>query len=151
MLAHRFPEERYRHEPTGRRITRAGLAVWGSNRENEVTMATAEECRKALESLLGRIAGMSPQERAANFPERTVSARVPDLGLLFVSRLGPQGADPITEARPGGQPAQIRFTAKSDDLVWIAEDPKRFAQAWFTGKLKVEASFLDLLQLRKFL
>ena len=114
-------------------------------------MATAEECRKALEALLGRIADMNPEDRAAHFPERTVSARVPDLGLLFLSRLGPHGADPITEAAPGSKPAQIRFTAKSDDLVWIAEDPKRFAQGWLTGRLKVEASFLDLLQLRKFL
>jgi hypothetical protein len=114
-------------------------------------MATAEECRKALETLLGRITGMSAEERAAHFPERTVSARVPDLDLLFLSRLGPHGADPVTEAAPGDKPAQIRFTAKSDDLVWIAEDPKRFAQAWLTSKLKVEASFLDLLQLRKFL
>lgn len=114
-------------------------------------MATAQECRKALEALLGRIADMSPEDRAAHFPERTVSARVPDLSLLFLSRLGPHGADPVTEAEPGSKPAQIRFTAKSDDLVRIAEDPKRFAQAWLTGRLKVEASFLDLLQLRKFL
>jgi hypothetical protein len=114
-------------------------------------MATAEDCRKALETLLGRIANMNPADRAANFPERTVSARVPDLGLLFVSRLGPDGADPIEEAQPGSKPAQVRFTAKSDDLVWIAEDPARFARAWLTGKLKVEASFFDLLQLRKFL
>ena len=114
-------------------------------------MATAEECRKALEMLLGRITAMSPEDRAAHFPERTVSARVPDLGLLFLTRLGPHGADPVAEAAPASKPAQIRFTAKSDDLVWIAEDPKRFAQSWLTGKLKVEASFLDLLQLRKFL
>jgi hypothetical protein len=114
-------------------------------------MATAEECRKALETLLGRIAQMNPEARAAHFPERTVTARVPDLGLLFATRLGPHGADPVQEAAPGAKPAQVRFTAKSDDLVWIAEDPARFARAWLTGKLKVEASFLDLLQLRKFL
>lgn len=114
-------------------------------------MATADECRKALETLVGRIAEMSPQDRAAHFPERTMSARVPDLGLVFVTRVGPHGADPVVEAAPGDKPAQVRFTANSDDLVWIAEDLARFARAWFTGKLKVEASLLDLLQLRKFL
>lgn len=114
-------------------------------------MATAEECRKALESLTARIAGLDPAARAANFPERAMSCRVPDLGLTFVTRIGPHGADPVTEAAPGDKPAQVRFTAASDDLVWIAGDPARFARAWLTGKLKVEASFYDLLRLRKFL
>jgi hypothetical protein len=113
-------------------------------------MATAEECRKALEGLVGRIAGMDPADRAARFPDRTMSARIPDLNLLFQTRIGPHGADPVVEAPPGAKPAQVRFTANSDDLVWIAEDPARFARAWLTGKLKVEASLLDLLQLRKF-
>jgi hypothetical protein len=47
--------------------------------------------------------------------------------------------------------AQVRFTAKSDDLVAIAEDPGSFGRAWLTGRLKVEASILDLLRLRKLL
>ncbi len=38
-------------------------------------------------------------------------------------------------------------------MTWsaIAGDPASFARAWLTGKLKVEASLLDLLRLRKFL
>lgn len=114
-------------------------------------MATADACRKALDTLLGRISEMDPAERAANFPERTMSCRVPDLGLLFVTRIGPDGAAPVEEAAPGTPPAQVRFTANSDDLVSIAGDPASFARAWLTGKLKVEASIFDLLRLRKFL
>lgn len=114
-------------------------------------MATAEECRKALESLLGRITEMDPADRAANFPERTMSARVLDLGLVFATRIGPRGVDPVEEAAPGSPPAQVRFTANSDELVSIAADPGSFARAWLTGKLKVEANIFDLLRLRKFL
>lgn len=114
-------------------------------------MATAEECRKALEDLLGRIAGMDPAERAANFPERTMSCRVPDLGLLFATRVGPKGVEPVEEVPLDSQPAQVRFTANSDDLVSIAGDPASFARAWLTGKLKVEANLFDLLRLRKFI
>ena len=113
-------------------------------------MATADECRKALETLLGRIAEMDPADRAANFPDRTVSCRVPDLGLLFVTRLGPDGAGPVEEAAPGTPPAQVRFTANSDDLVSIAGDPASFARAWLSGRLRVEGNVLDLLRLRKF-
>jgi hypothetical protein len=114
-------------------------------------MANADECRKALESLTARIAGMNPADRAAHFPERTMSARVPDLGKLFVTRIGPKGADAVREATPQDKPAQVRFTANSDDLVWVAEDPARFGRAWLTGKVKVEASIFDVLALRKIL
>ena len=114
-------------------------------------MATAEECRKALDSLLARITGMDAADRAANFPERTMSARVPDLGLLFITRVGPGGVDPVEEAPAGTPPAQVRFTANSDDLVAIAADPASFARAWITGKLKVEANIFDLLRLRRFM
>ena len=112
-------------------------------------MATADECRKALETLLGRIAGMDSAERAANFPERTMSCRVPDLGLLFVTRIGPDGAQPVRQAENGAQPAQVRFTADSDVVVAVAADPGSFMKAWLSGRLKVQGSVLDLLHLRK--
>ena len=112
-------------------------------------MATAAQCRKALESLTGRLSDMDAKDRAAKLADRTLSCRVTDLGLTFLTRLGPHGADPIVEARAGSSTAQIRFTAKSDDIVSISEDPGTFAKAWLTGRVKVEGSLMDLLQLRK--
>lgn len=112
-------------------------------------MATAAECRKALESLTGRLADMDAKDRAAKLADRTLSCRVPDLGVTFLTRLGPHGTDPIIEASAGASAAQIRFTAKSDDVVAISEDPGSFAKAWLTGRVKVEGSLMDLLQLRK--
>jgi hypothetical protein len=112
-------------------------------------MATAAQCRKALESLTGRLTNMDAKDRAAKLADRTLSCRVTDLGVTFLTKLGPHGADPIVEADAGASAAQIRFTAKSDDVVGIAEDPGSFAKAWLTGRIKVEGSFLDLLQLRK--
>ena len=111
-------------------------------------MATAEECRKALESLTGRLSNMDARDRAAKLADRTLSCRVSDLGVTFLTRLGPHGADPVVEARAGASAAQIRFTALSDDVVAIAEDPGSFAKAWLSGRLRVEGSFMDLLQLR---
>jgi hypothetical protein len=112
-------------------------------------MATAAECRKALESLTGRLSNMDAKDRAAKLADRTLSCRVTDLGVTFLTRLGPHGADPIVEARAGASVAQIRFTVKSDDIVAISDDPGSFAKAWLTGRVKVEGSLLDLLQLRK--
>lgn len=114
-------------------------------------MATAEQCRQALENLTGRIADMDPADRQAHLVDRMISCTISDLGVTFVTRLGPDGASPVTEANGSEPTAQVRFTAKSDDLVAIADDPGTFARAWLSGRLKVEASIWDLLRLRKLL
>jgi len=112
-------------------------------------MATAEECRKALERLTARISDMDPEQRAANLLDRTLSCEIPDLGVTFSTRLGPDGADPVREAGAGDLPAQIRFIANSDVVVSISDDPGSFMRAWVTGRLKVHGSVFDLLRLRK--
>lgn len=112
-------------------------------------MATAEECRAALESLTGRIAEMDARDRQKHLLDRTMSCHVPDLGLTFLTRLGPHGADPVLQAGNGARPAQVRFTADSDVVVAISADPGHFMRAWLSGRLKVHGSFLDLLHLRK--
>ena len=112
-------------------------------------MATAEECRAALESLTGRIAEMDAKDRAAHLLDRTLSCRVPDLGITFLTRLSPNGTEPIRQVDGGAPPAQVRFTANSDVVVAIAADPGSFMRAWLTGKLKVQGSVFDLLHLRK--
>src|SRR5712691_536269 len=112
-------------------------------------MATAEECRLALQRLTTRISEMDAKARADHLLDRTLSCRVPDLGVTFLTRLGPHGADPVSQMADGSPPAQVRFTAKSDVVLSIADDPGSFARAWLTGRLKVEGNILDLLHLRK--
>jgi len=114
-------------------------------------MATVDDCRTALESLTGRISEMDAEVRRAKLIDRTLSCRITDLGVTFLTKLGPDGADPIKEVVDARPPAQIRFTAKSDDVVAIAKDPGSFARAWLSGRLKVEGSFFDLLHLRRLL
>ena len=112
-------------------------------------MATAEECRQALESLTGRIQEMDPADRAAYLVDRVISCKVTDLGVTFVTHLGPDGASPVTVANGADPQAQVKFTTKSDDLLALAEDPGSIGKAWLTGRLKVEASIFDILRLRK--
>lgn len=114
-------------------------------------MATAEQCREALDSLLSEIADLDPQQRAEALVDRTLSCEITDLGLRFWTRVGPEGAEPAREASEGDGTAQVRFVTDSDTIVSIAEDPQRFAKAWLTGKVKVRASVMDVLRLRKFL
>jgi len=112
-------------------------------------MATAEECRTALESLTGRIAQLEARDRAAHLLDRTLSCRVPDLGVTFVTRLSRDGAEPVRLAENGAPPAQVRFIANSDVVVGVAADPGSFMRAWLSGRLKVQGSVFDLLHLRK--
>ncbi len=112
-------------------------------------MATAKECRQALETLTGRLSEMDASTRQAKLANRTLSCHVSDLGVTYLTRLGPHGADPIVETNDGSGSAQIRFTARSDDVLAIAEDPGSFARAWLAGRLRVEGNFFDLLSLRR--
>jgi hypothetical protein len=111
-------------------------------------LATAEECRKALEDLTARIAEMPPEQRRARLAERTLSCQVTDLGVTFRTRLGPDGADPVREQTAADRPAQIRFSAASDDVLAVAGDPGGLARAWLSGRIRVAGNPLDLLRLR---
>jgi hypothetical protein len=114
-------------------------------------VATAEECRQALESLTGRIADLDPEQRAAHLVNRDVTCHITDLGITFVTRIGPDGAAPVTEANGTSPAGQLRLTAASDDLVALAGDPGSFGRAWLSGRIKIQASLPDLLRLRKLL
>ncbi|MGH3211251.1 MAG: SCP2 sterol-binding domain-containing protein [Trebonia sp.] len=113
-------------------------------------MTSAEECRTALQKLAGRLSELSPTEREQYFGNRTMSVNVTDLNVTFVTTLG-SGDDPVREAAPGDPPADIRLTAKSDEVVALAEQPMNIARAWMSGRIKIEASMKDLFRLRRLL
>lgn len=112
-------------------------------------MATAEECREALERLTARISDLNPDDRAAHLADRTLSCEITDLGVTFLTRLGADGAEPVREAGHGERPAQVRFTASSDVVVSVSDNPGSFARAWLAGRLRVQGNIFDLLRLRK--
>jgi hypothetical protein len=119
--------------------------------ESEARMATVEECRKALENLTGRLMEIDEKERADFFTGRTVSCKVTDLDVTFVTTLGDAGANPVREATPSDPPADIRLTAKSDVVISLADAPANIAREWIAGRVKIEASMRDLFRLRKLL
>jgi hypothetical protein len=113
-------------------------------------MYSAEECREALQKLVGRLAELSPSERETYFGNRSISLTVPDLGVTYVTRLG-EGDDQVLQAQPGGPPADIRLTAASDEVISLADSPMNIARAWIAGRVKIEASMKDMFRLRKLL
>jgi predicted lipid carrier protein YhbT len=116
----------------------------------DLTMATVQETRSALERIAARLTEVHPDDLAKHVVERTISCRVPDLGLVFRTRIHRGGLDDFQTAEDADT-AQVRLTVGSDDLVALADDRLHVAKAWATGRLKIEASLGDLLRLRKIL
>lgn len=110
-------------------------------------MATVEECRDALVRLSAALAGVDPRKRESAIADRSVSASITDLEVMFNGRIDGAGFHDIT-TEPAPR-AQIRLSMKSDDLVAMADGELSFGQAWSRGRLKVDARFGDLLRLRK--
>ncbi|MFI6519488.1 SCP2 sterol-binding domain-containing protein [Spirillospora sp. NPDC050679] len=113
-------------------------------------MANEEDCRAALDRIAERLAEVDGDKLAEHVVERTISCRVPDLGLAFRTRLHAGGLDPF-ERTDDPKSAQVRLTVNGDDLVALAHDELNPAKAWASGRLKIEASIFDLLRLRKLL
>jgi hypothetical protein len=111
----------------------------------------AEQCREALQKLAGRLAELTPGERADYFGNRTMSCTIPDLGVTFRTRLGTDSLDDVREQAPDDPPADIRITASSEDVLSLTEPPMNIARMWLAGKVKIEASMKDLFRLRRLL
>ena len=116
-------------------------------------MASEQDCEEALHRLAARIAALDPELLDKHVVPRSLSCRVPDLGVVFLARVAPGGLQDLRCERDGSaEPAaQVRLTAASDDLVALLEGRLSPAAAWATGRLRIEASVLDLLRLRSLL
>ncbi len=113
-------------------------------------MATVEECEAALAGLVARLDEVDPDTWAQHAVDRTISCHISDLGVSYASALGKTGVRPFA---PTDDPrsAQVRLTIAAADLIDLAADRLSPAKAWATGRLRIEASVLDLLRLRKIL
>jgi hypothetical protein len=114
-------------------------------------MATKNECAEALDRLAAKLGRMDDDHRSRHQLERTVTCRIPDLDVTFHGRLKDARLLDVTsydDGAPAPQ-AQIRLTIPSDDLLKLVDGRLNFIQAWTSGRIKVNASFGDLLKLRK--
>lgn len=115
-------------------------------------MASVQECERALLSLADKLAAVDPEVRAKFVVTRTLACRVPDLDVVFLATLNDVGIDQLRcTAGAGVDGAQVRLAADSDDLLALVDGELSPPVAWATGRLKVQASPLDLLKLRALL
>jgi hypothetical protein len=114
-------------------------------------VATKNECAQALDRLAVKLGGMGEGDRDKHRLERTVSCQIPDLNTTFHGTLKDARLLNVTSYDNGAAApqAQIRLVIPSDDLLKLVDGSLNFISAWTSGRIKVNASFGDLLKLRK--
>ncbi|MCU1621664.1 MAG: sterol-binding protein [Frankiales bacterium] len=108
-------------------------------------MATEADCDKALRSLVDMLARVPADVRSKYVLERTVSCRVHDLDITWSARLCDEGIIGLTTGEDAK--AQVRISVGSDDLLALVEGRQSLPSAFATGKVRVQASPLDMLRL----
>ena len=112
-------------------------------------MASTKECARALRGLSRRLADVDGELRRKHAVDRTISCRITDLDTDFSARVT-DGELVDIEQQPLPD-AQIKLTVSSDDLVALTAGELSVTSAWASGRLRIEASLLDMLRLRSLL
>jgi predicted lipid carrier protein YhbT len=113
-------------------------------------VATLQAVEQAVHGLLERLAEVDPDVRRKYAVERTVACQVRDLEIVFLASFDDDGTiRGLTTAEHGD--GQVKLSVSSDDLVALIEGRLSVPTAWATGKLRIDASMLDLLKLRSLL
>ena len=112
-------------------------------------MATVEECETAMHKLADKLRSPDGAQARGKMIDRSISCHLPDLGVTFAGQL--RGGE-ITGIHQAAAPdGQIKLTTSSDDLLALVAGELNFAKAWAAGRLKIDASMMDLLKLRNLL
>lgn len=112
-------------------------------------MPTVQECETALRVLAGRLNEIEPSSRSRHAVDRTLSCHVIDLETYFSGRV--DNGELVDLRKQADPDAQIRITLTSADLLALIEGRLNLTTAWATGRVRIDASVLDLLKLRSLL
>lgn len=98
-----------------------------------------------LQGLVERLGTAAPSARAVLPGERVIEARCTDLAVARRVRWSTAGVEPL--AVDGGR-TDIRLEADARTVVALGDGALSVVEAYASGRLRVEASFTDLLRLR---
>jgi hypothetical protein len=113
-------------------------------------LASKEKVEERLTELIDRLGEDDEAARALgrSLPDpRTLSLHITDLDVWYRTELAEGRLSPLEESEP--EDADIRITAKSDDLIGMIEGGVNLLAAVTSGRVRIKASFSDLLALRK--
>lgn len=111
------------------------------------SVASHDVVEQSLRSLAGSLESVDPPP--GSVPERTILCVVPDLATAFWAELKDSRIQGLTVSEPTTH-ADVRITARSDDLVAMIEGRLSIAPALLSRRIRIDASPTDLLLLRRF-
>lgn len=113
-------------------------------------MASKEEVEERLRALIDRLGTNDEAARALerSLPDpRILELHVTDLDARYWTELAGGRLGSLHEGAP--EEAHIRISTSSDDLIGFVDGGASLFSAYVAGRVRVEASFGDLLKLRK--
>lgn len=113
-------------------------------------MASTEEVHERLEQLVGRLGDneQAARELERSLPDpRVIGLHVNDLDDHYWTELRAGTLSPLR--REQHPEPHIRITASSDDLVAVLDGGASLFSAYVSGRIRIEASFSDLMKLRR--
>ena len=113
-------------------------------------MASKEDVEERLALLIGRLGADDAAARTLHqeIPEgRILSLHVTDLDERYWAELAEGRMGPLQHGAVEG--AHIKISSTSDELVKLADGGGNVFAAWAAGRVRIQASFSDLMRLRK--
>ena len=114
-------------------------------------MATQPDVESAIARLSEAASDLDDQTRL-RIPNRSVSVHLLDLDIAYAGNFAAGQLMDITEVSPeAATTATFRLTCSSDDFIALIDGNLGFGSAWASGRIRIDAKWRDLLELRKFL
>ncbi|MFA5889428.1 MAG: alkyl sulfatase [Actinomycetota bacterium] len=110
-------------------------------------MATTDDIEQSLRSLMDGLDQADPPP--GSIPDRTILCIVPDLGTAYRAEIRDARILEVEAADPKSH-ADVRITARSDDLIAMIQGRLPVGPALLMRRVRVDASPADLLLLRRF-
>lgn len=116
-------------------------------------MASTREIEERLRALMARLDAGDPDVkealRASLFEPRILWLHLPDLQADYWTELDGDGMRELHAGAPGH--ADVRITADSNELLDVIDGRSALFPAYVSGKIRVDASLGDIVQLRRML
>ncbi len=110
-----------------------------------------EAVKAALDLMQVQVSQLDDEFRG-RLPNRSISAHILDHDVVYIGRLEAGFLVDLQEvATAEGKDAAYRLASTSDDFIELVAGRLSFTSAWASGRVRVNASFRDLFELRRLL
>lgn len=110
-------------------------------------MATLEQVQEVADAAVAKFNEFPLAERQKHVPDRTFEVLILDYDKAYRGQTKNGKIVGLKLGKPGPR-TDVRMVLTSDDMVALHEGKLKFATAWASGRVRIDASIRDLLSLR---